>query len=496
MKLPRRNAAEAVRQVLTAGAVAASFVASSAIAQLGDDHELLWAPHAKQAELLAAPDFEVLYGGAAGAGKTDALLMDATGHHQNALDHADYQAILFRKTFPDLKDMIARSQELYPALGGKYDKQAHVWTFPSGARIELGYLQYDADRFKYRGRAFQYIGWDELTLWASAEPYRYLLSRCRTTNPAIKCYVRGTTNPDGPGFRWVKEWWRIETEGTSTRFKVELQDPETGEISFTARRFISARLSDNPHLATTGYRQTLLLLSAEEQRALLMGRWESPSIKGAYYGAQIEAARSEGRICKIPSLPAVPVNTFWDLGWNDTTAIWLHQRVGLEHRFIDYIEANGKDLEYFVQELQSRSHIFGTHYLPHDAESATLASGGKSVVDLLRKMLPDQRFEVVDRVSNVVSGINQTRSVIPACYFDEERCRDGVSALESYRKEYDDRLQAYKPTPLHDWASNGSDAFRQFAQGYEEIYRGAPRPKSWRDRLTASYQSKGSAQAA
>lgn len=495
MKLGRASASSYVKHVLTGAALAAAMVSGSV--PMGADDELLWQPHAKQSELLRAPDFEVLYGGAAGAGKTDALLMDALGMHQDAIEHSDYQAILFRKTYPDLKDMIARSLELYPALGGKYDKQAHVWTFPSGARIELGYLQYDQDRFKYRGRAFQYIGWDELTLWASPEPYRYLLSRCRTRNPALTCYVRATTNPDGPGFRWVKEYWRIQTEGASTRFNVELTDPETGEKTLSARRFISARLSDNPHLATTGYRQTLLLLTEEEQRALLLGRWENPSIKGAYYAEQIEAARAEGRICKIPRLPAVPVNTFWDLGWNDTTAIWLHQRVGLEHRFIDYIEANGKDLEYFVQELQSRGHIFGTHYLPHDAENATLASGGKSVVDLLRKMLPDQKFEVVDRVSNVVSGINQTRSVIPSCWFDEERCRDGIAALESYRKEWDDKLQGYKPTPLHDWASNGSDAFRQFAQGFREIYRPGAKPKSWRDRLkTMGNNTRGSHQAA
>ena len=478
-------------------AAAAVAVAALALSPLADAlEEVLWEPNPKQSQMLAAPDFEVLYGGAAGAGKSDALLMDALGLQQDAIGFRDYQAILFRRTYPDLKDLIDRSLELYPAFGARYDKQAHVWTFPSGARVELGHMQYDSDRFKYRGRAFSYVGWDELTLFPTDVPYRYLLSRVRTKNPKITCYVRATTNPDGPGFRWVKEYWRIQTEGDSTRFKVTVVDPETGEEHQHTRRFIAARLADNQHLAKTGYRQTLLLLGEEEQRALLLGRWENPNIKGAYYAEQMEKARTEGRVLKIPALPGVPVQTFWDLGWNDTTAVWFHQRVGMEHRFIDYIEANGKNLEFFAKALIDRPYVYGTHYLPHDAENKTLASGGKSIRRLLQDMLPSHRFDVVARVENIVSGINQTRSVLPACYFDEDKCADGLAALEAYRREFDERLGTFKPEPLHDWASNGSDAFRQFAQGYPEIYTPKnARPASWKDRLRA-HRKRGSAQAA
>lgn len=430
---------------------------------------VLWQPSDKQALFLASPDDEVLYGGAAGGGKSDALLIDALGLQQGAVHNRKYQAILFRRTYPDLRDLIDRSKELYPEIvpGAKYDKSAHVWTFPSGARVELGHMQYDSDRFKYRGRAFQYIGWDELTLFPTDVPYRYLLSRLRTVDPSIRCYVRATTNPDGPGFKWVKDYWRIPTEGTGTRFKVDVRDDETGEVYHKTRAFIPARLSDNPHLRDSGYRQTLLSLSPEEQAALLRGRWESPSIRGAYYTKQMEQARADGRICKVPILPAVPVNTFWDLGRSDATAIWCHQRVGMENRFIDFIHGSKKDLEYYVQQMQLRGYLWGRHYLPHDAENKTLASRGKSVRDLLQEMAPNWRFEVVERVENIVSGITQTRSVFPSCWFDEDRCADGIAALENYRQEWDDRLGDYKPTPLHDWASHGADAFRQFAQGYE-----------------------------
>ena len=459
---------------------------------------MLWEPSAKQAQLLSATDFEVLYGGAAGAGKSDGLLLDALGLQQNATDKRNYQGILFRRTFPDLRDLIDRSQEIYPYVGdgGKYDKQAHIWTWPSGARIEFGHMQYDSDRFKYRGRAFQYLGWDELTLFPTDVPYRYLLSRVRTVDPSITCYVRATTNPDGPGFRWVKERWRIQTEGASTRFKVPVTDPETGEVTEHGRRFISARLSDNPHLADSGYRQTLLLLTEDEQRALLMGRWETPNIKGAYYAEQMEAARTEGRVLKIPKSPAIPVNTFWDLGWNDTTAVWFHQRVGMEHRFIDFIEANNKDLTYFAKAIQDRGYTYDRHYLPHDAGSKHLASGGKSVRSLLGDLLPGHQFDVVPKTTSLVSSINQTRAALASCWFDEDKCADGIAALEAYRREWDEKLGDFKPEPLHDWASNSADAFRQFAQGYRELYKGTKKPDSWRARLSNHSRSQGTAQSA
>lgn len=459
----------------------------------GEVEEILWKPSKKQGLLLAAAEFEVLYGGAAGAGKSDCLLIDALGLQQDAIGKRAYQAIIFRRTFPDLKDLIDRSQDIYPAFGGNYDKQAHVWSFPSGARVEFGHMQYDSDRFKYRGRAFQYVGWDELTLFPTDVCYRYLLSRVRTADPSIKCYVRATTNPDGPGFRWVKEYWRIQTEGFSTRFTVAVRDPETGEEYAHTRRFIAARLIDNPYLANSGYRQTLLLLSEEEQKALLLGRWESPNIKGAYYAEQMEAARTEGRILKIPRLPHQPVNTFWDLGWNDTTAVWFHQHVGMEHRFVDFLEASSKDLQWFAAEIQSRGHVYGTHYLPHDAKNKTLAGGGKSVQVILQGLLPEHRFEVVPRTESLVSGINQTRGVIPACWFDEDKCADGIAALEAYRREWDERLGAFKHEPLHDWASNPADAYRQFAQGYPKIYQGGKKPASWRDRLKARHSRSGMA---
>src|SRR5690606_3468908 len=126
---------------------------------------------------------EVLYGGAAGGGKSDALLVDAWSLPESGPQHPKHKGVLFRRSFPELRDLIDRAREIYPRFisGVKYDKNDHVFTTPSGAKVEFGYLNNDNDRFKYRGRAWNKIGFDELTLWATPVCYEYLLTRNRTT---------------------------------------------------------------------------------------------------------------------------------------------------------------------------------------------------------------------------------------------------------------------------------------------------------------------------
>lgn len=434
-----------------------------------------WEGHEKQEEFLVANEFEVLYGGAAGGGKTDAILIDALGGAQEAMKNRNYQAIIFRRTFPDLKDLIDRSLQLYPDAreGLTYDKQAHVWTSSSGARIEFGHGQYEIDRFKYRGRAFQYAGFEEVTLWPTPVFYEYLITRVRSADPALKCYVRANTNPDGPGAKWVKDRWKIPMDGTATRQVIELVDPDTGETTTRTRRFIPARLSDNPHLATSGYRQTLILIGQSDpdsMEALLKGLWKPLPVRGSYYATEMDAARKEGRICELRYTHGEPVNTFWDLGANDTTAIACHQHVARQHLFINGFEANGQPLEHYVKWLQDTGYVFGTHYLPHDADQHRQGmKDNRSMREMLEALWPGQAFIVVPRIQDVTVGIELTRQKLHNAYFDEKKCGELISSLENYRKEYDEKMQTFKPTPYHDWASNYADAFRQWAQGFTTV---------------------------
>lgn len=191
------------------------------------------------------------------------------------------------------------------------------------------------------------------------------------------------------------------------------------------------------------------------------------STEGCYYASQLAAARKQGRILPTLPLEAAPVNTFWDLGRGDMTAIWCHQRVGPENRWVRYYEASGEDLTHYVKWLQGLGVTFGIHYLPHEAAYRRLGENpdtNRTLQEMLERLMPGQRFEVVPRISTVAAGIQATRNQFASCWFSEEGCEQGIKRLANYRKQWDKTRGCWKDDPLHDDNSHGSDAFRQFGQ--------------------------------
>jgi hypothetical protein len=175
----------------------------------------------------------------------------------------------------------------------------------------------------------------------------------------------------------------------------------------------------------------------------------------------------------VPHLRNTPVNTFWDLGHNDTTAILFHQHAAMQNRFLMGYENYGEYLDHFVSVLQraaiERGFNYGTHYLPHDADNERLVANGgngKSIKQQLEKLMPGASFVVVPRIDNILNGIQQTRAAFSTCWFDRDDCTDLIAALDAYRKTWNRLQEVFTDTPVHDRFSNYADAFRQFGQGY------------------------------
>ena len=216
-----------------------------------------------QTEFLSAPEQDVLYGGSAGGGKSYAMLVDPLRY----MHIKEHRALLLRKSMPELRELIDKSRELYPKAfaGAKFREVEKIWRFPSGASLEFGYLDRDADVYRYQGQSYTWIGIDELTQYPTEFPLQYLQSRLRTTNNEIKCYIRCTANPGGVGGYWVKKRY-LDPSPPNESF--------TGEDKIT-RRFIPARLEDNPYLAADGkYEQMLQSLPAVQRKQLLEGNWD------------------------------------------------------------------------------------------------------------------------------------------------------------------------------------------------------------------------------
>lgn len=196
------------------------------------------------------------------------------------------------------------------------------------------------------------------------------------------------------------------------------------------------------------------------------------ALEGAYFGSQMDQARIDGRICKVPYDPAAPAITVWDLGVGDSTAIWIAQLVGREVRIIDYYEASGEGLAHYAKILSGKPYNFTEHWAPHDIEVRELGSGKSRRETALSYGI---KFRVIPRLS-VEDGIEAARNLIPRAYFDAEKCDQGIEALKSYRKTFDPKKEVWSEAPLHDWSSHAADAFRYLAIVIDQRRGSAPKP--------------------
>jgi hypothetical protein len=309
------------------------------------------------------------------------------------------------------------------------------------------------------GSTWQVVGSDRYDALVGAPPIGVVFSEWALSDPQAWAYMRPIM-AENDGWALFNYTPRGRNHGLATLETARAEPSWFGEVLTVDDTGVFA-----PETLQKERRELILEHGEDFGEALYQQEYFcsfQAAIIGAYYGREMVNAESEGRIGKVPWEPAVPVDTAWDLGIGDSTAIWFCQRVAKEWRLIDYIENNGVGLDWYARALRERPYVYGEHILPHDADVRSL-NDGKTRVETLHSLgltktttLPRRRLE---------EGINAARLILPRCWFDAAKCARGIESLRSYQRNYDQRLKVFSDRPLHDWASHGADAFRYLAQG-------------------------------
>lgn len=186
-------------------------------------------------------------------------------------------------------------------------------------------------------------------------------------------------------------------------------------------------------------------------------------LSGAYFAKELQKAEKEGRIGSFPYDPALSVDTYWDLGINDTTAIWFIQTNRGRHFAIDYYEVCGASIPEIIQDIRKKPYDFGETVLPHDANARDLSTGKAQVQAFYSHGV--RKIRIVPRVGTKREGINAARTVLPMTHFDRIKCEKGLKALAHYQRRWNSKNNVFEESPLHNWASNGADAYQCFGLG-------------------------------
>lgn len=324
----------------------------------------------KQRAFLALDTFEAFYGGAAAGGKSDALLMAALQY----VHVPGYAAIIFRRTFPDLNEpgaIMDRAKSWLIPRGVHWSGEDKRFTFPSGARLSFGHLDHDADRYKYQGAEFQFLGFDEATQFPE-KWYLYLTSRCRkTTSLDVPLRVRAAGNPGGLGHAWVK-----------SRF-VDCAD--------ASRPFIPARVEDNPAVDAKEYAKTLELLDPVTRRQLLEGIWVQDG-SGLVY-RQFDEARN---LIDAPPKDIKHRALGVDFGFTDATAWTL---LGWRpHDPVTYVLLSFSEEGMTVSDVADRTREILGRY-PCVRVVGDIGGLGKPYVEEMRRRPPYVPMEAADKLN-------------------------------------------------------------------------------------------------
>lgn len=386
--------------------------------------------------------YKVAYGGR-GSGKTwafcRALLVIAQAKPTRVLCAREIQ-----KSIKDSVHQVLRDQISMLGWHDRFNVQEKSITGRNGSEFMFEGLRYNVDSIRSK---------EGIDICAVFEAKNVSKNSWETLIPTIRKESSEI---------WVEFNPELETDETYQRFV--LHPPPNAVVK-------KVNFNSNPWFPDV-LREELETLKARDEDAyqnVWLGNCRV-TLEGAIYANELRAATAEGRICKVPYDQRVPVHTFWDLGFSDCTSIWFAQKVGFEYHLIDFYQNRLQMLPHYLKMLQSKPYVYGTDYLPHDADHGGLAAEpiSKQMRDVGRKVV------TVSRIPEIQLGINATRQIFNRLYFDAANTADGVQALRHYSYEVDEFGQ-WSKHPNHDSNSHAADALRTLGESIAQVDR--PREK-------------------
>lgn len=301
------------------------------------------------------------------------------------------------------------------------------------------------------GSAYQIAGTDgkNINSLIGSNPVGLIMDEYSLQNPRAYDFLRPILAENG-GWVWFVYTPRGKNHGY-TLYKNALENPNWYTDLRTVRDTGAISLEDIEEERRMGMSDQLI-----EQEFYCS--WDS-ALDGAYYAKEMHRAVQESRITRVPWEPLLPVHTFWDIGVGDTNSIIFAQKIGFRVCIIDYYESTSEGSSHYAKVLKEKPYVYGRHWAPHDAMVTEWGTGKTRVETMMEHGI---RFDIVPKIA-IDDGIDAARSVLNKCLFDEVKCANLISALNSYTKEYDEDKQMFKNRPNHDWASNAADAFRYMA---------------------------------
>lgn len=395
--------------------------------------ELIHELPAKLIPLQSAARYKVLYGGRGGAkswGIARQLLLDGYEKPLRILCAREFQSSIRESVHRLLADQIHAM-----GMGEFYEIQNAVIRGKNGTEFGFEGLKHNITKIK------SYEGADRV--WVE-EAQAVSRASWNTLIPTIR----------KPGSEiWMSFNPELDTDETYQRF---VANPPKDAV------IIKMGYQDNPWFPEV-LREEMEAMKLRDYSSYL-NIWEGecrPALEGAIYANELRAATEQRRIVNVPYAQEEPVHAFFDIGWADNTSIWFAQKTGMEYRLLSFYENSQQPIEHYLKELQRKAYKYHTIWLPHDARAKSLQTG-RSIEEVVRSS--GYNVEIVPQLS-VADGINAARTIFSQCWFDANECVEGINALRHYQYDYDKERDVNKKKPLHNWASNGADAFRYFALG-------------------------------